>query len=118
MRIVLTYFSIPEILTLGHSDQIMFQPHFIFSSSTCRKLPMIQVRFIYHPSHQAKPKINLVFHILLVVVCIDQVPVDLGDCNKKLEDTVIPPLGIVTLLQQYGLHAATIVIVYAIYDKV
>ena len=107
MRIVLTYFSIPEILTLGHSDQIMFQPHFIFSSSTCRKLPMIQVRFIYHPSHQAKPKINLVFQFFPKKIRIGQVAIELHGCNQELEDSMCAPL----LLNCYGIHLAAVVVV-------
>ena len=59
-------------------------------------------------------KIYFIYQKILILVYIDKVSVDLGNCNKKLEDKVIPPLVFPLLLQQYGVRAADIVIIDAI----
>ena len=57
---------------------------------------------------------SLILQILLIVVCIDHVTVDFGECNNKSEEKIIPPLVFPVFLQWCGVHIVAIVIVGAI----
>ena len=63
-------------------------------------------------------KLNYILQLLFIVVLIDQVSVNLSDCNKNLEDMVIPYLVFQMLLQRYRVHTVAIDIVKNVYKRV
>ena len=78
-------------------------------------LGIILMVIFNHLISQFMEKLNLIYHILLIVVCIDKVSSDLDGLNNKLKYIVIATLGFTLLLQWYGVHTGAIVIVDAIY---
>ena len=77
---------------------------------------MIQLRVICHLSSQAKPKLNLIFQLPPPKIRVDLVAIDLRDCNQELEDSTVLSMGLPILLNCYGMHLMSIMVVYTVLD--